>query len=127
MRKLSDYKGEEAIDLLADIIEPMALILADKSVRAMVENKDEKVPIIKLVKPLLKSHKKELIEILARVAEMPVEEYEKTISVFTLPIQVMDLINDPMVQSLFTSQSQTAVTSLASFGSVTENTEAEGK
>lgn len=127
MRKLSDYKGEEAIDLLADIIEPMALILADKSIRAMVENKDEKVPIIKLVKPLLKSHKKELIEILARVAEMPVEEYEKTISVFTLPIQVMDLINDPMVQSLFTSQSQTAVTSLTSFGSVTENTEAEGK
>ena len=126
MRRLADYKGEEAIDLLADIIEPMAIILADKSVRAMAENKDEKVPIVKLVKPMLKNHKKELIEILARVAEMPVEEYEKTISVFILPIQVMDFFNDPMVQSLFTSQSQTAVTSLASFGSVTESTEAKG-
>lgn len=126
MKKLSDYKGEEALDVLADIIEPMAIILADKDVKAMVMNKDEKTPIIKLVKPLIKNHKSEVIAILARVADMPVEEYEKTVNVFTLPVQLMDLINDPQVKSLFQSQSQTAVTSLASFGSATENIEAKG-
>lgn len=121
MKKLSDYKGEEALDVLADIIEPFALVLADPEIQEMAK---VKAAPIKYVKPALKNHKKEVIEILARIEDVPVEEYEKSVNIFTLPSVVLGFINDPQVRDLFTSQSQTTVTSLASSGSATENTEA---
>lgn len=124
MKKLSDYKGEEAIELMADIIEPLAVILADEAVQKLAKA-GEKAPV-KYVKPMLKNHSAEVIEVLARIADEPVEEYNEKVNVFTLPAQLLALVNDPQVRSLFTLQGQTAVTSLASFGSATENTEAEG-
>ena len=123
--KLSDYKGEEALDVLADIIEPLAMIISDKEIQALA--KQENTPAIKFIKPAIKNHKSELIEILARLENMPVEEYSETVNLFTLPMQVLDLINDPEVQSLFRSQGKSQLTSLASSSSATENTEAEGK
>ena len=105
--KLSDYKGEDAIEVLADIIEPLALILADKEIRQLVQDKDAKTAPIKLVKPALKNHKREVLEILARIENVPVDEYAETVNVFTLPMQVLDFINDKNVQNLFTSQRQT--------------------
>ena len=132
MKKLSDFKGEEAIDVLADIIEPLGAIIADKEIQELrkkvLENKDKKdkdsVKIVAFVKPILKNHKHEVIEILARLNEQPVDEYAKTVGIFTLPIELTALLSDPNMTSLFMSQSQTDVTSLASFGSATESTEA---
>lgn len=108
--KLSDYKGEDAIEVLADIIEPLALILSDKDIRELLSNKKDGTAVapIKLVKPALKNHKREVLEILARIENMPVDEYAETVNVFTLPKQVLDFVNDPNVQSLFTSQHQTS-------------------
>ena len=105
--KLSDYKGEDAIEVLADIIEPLAIILADNEIRELVQDKNTRTAPIKLVKPALKNHKKEVLEILARIENVPVDEYAETVNVFTLPMQVLDFINDKNVQSLFTSQRQT--------------------
>lgn len=124
MKKLSDYKGEEAIELMADIIEPMVALIGDAEVQKLAKA-GEKAPV-KYVKPMLKGHSKEVIEILARIEGEPVETYGEKVNPLTLPIQLLALINDPQVRSLFTLQGQTAVTSLASFGSATENTEAEG-
>ena len=127
--KLSDYKGEEALDVLADIIEPVAFILADKEIREMRETaaKEKKtIPMIKYITPAIKNHKKEIIQILARLENKTPEEYEAEISLVTLPMQVLELINDPEIQKLFTSQSQSPETPSASSGSVTESTEAKG-
>lgn len=123
--RLSDYKGEEALDVLADIIEPMAKILSDEQIQKLSKQKD--VPAIAYIKPMIKNHKKEIIEVLARLENMPVEEYEKTITLFTLPKQVLELVNDPEVQSLFPSQEQSQAKSSASSVPVTEITEAKGK
>ena len=120
--KLSDYKGEEALDVLADIIEPLSIILSDKEIQELT--KQENVPPIKFIKPAIKNHKREIIEVLARLENQPVEEYEKTVTLLTLPKQVLDLVNDPEVQNLFQSQGETPVTTLASSSSATENTEA---
>ena len=120
--KLSDYKGEEALDVLADIIEPLAMIISDKEIQEL--SKQKNVPAVRFIKPAIKNHKRELIQVLARLENQPVEEYEKTITIFTLPSQVLDLINDPEVQSLFRSQGKSQVTQLASSSSATENTEA---
>lgn len=103
MKKLSDYKGEEAIDLLADIMEPLALILADSEIQKLVKSRS---PYIKYVKVALKNHKKEVIEILAMIEGVPFEEYVKTVTFLTLPTHVMAVINDPQMKSLFTLQGQ---------------------
>ena len=123
--RLSDFKGEEALDVLADIIEPLANIIADEEIQKL--NKQENTPLIAMVKPAIKNHKKDLIEILARLENQPVEQYEKNMSLLTLPKQVMELLNDPEVQSLFQSQGKSEITSLASSSSATENTEASAE
>ena len=123
--RLSDFKGEAALDVLADIIEPLANILSDKEIQAL--SKQDNTPVIAMVKPAIKNHKHDLIVILARLEEMPVDEYEKTMSLFTLPKQVLELLNDPEVQSLFQSQGQTKMKSFADSTSAMENTGANGK
>ena len=121
--RLSDFKGEEALDVLADIIEPLTLILADSEIQKLAKS-GEKVPPIKYVKPAIKNHKKEIIEVLARLDNKSVEEYSKTMNLLTLPKQVLDLISDPEVQSLFHSQEGCQVTQLASSSPATATTEA---
>ena len=120
--KLSDFKGEEALDVLAEIIEPLTIILADKDIQEL--SKQKNTPALKYVKPMLKNHKKEVIEVLAILDRKTVEEYTASMSLITLPLQVMELINDPEVQNLFSSQEQTLATTFASSSPATENTEA---
>ena len=125
--KLSDFKGEEALDVLADIIEPLTYVLADEEIQEMRKKAQEAkqpLPYIKYVTPALRNHKPEIIQILARLERKTVDEYKETMNLLTLPMQVLDLISDPEIQSLFQSQSQIPVTPLASSGSVLENTEA---
>lgn len=121
--RLSDFKGEEAIDALADIIEPITAILSDKKI---FELSQKKARPIEYVQPMLKEHKTEVIAILARLENKTVEEYKKGLTLVTLPMQVLELINDPEIQNLFHSQEQSKVKPLASSSPATETTEAEG-
>lgn len=116
--KLSEIKGEAALDAVADIIEPLAKIASDK--RFMQELRSGK-PKLLLIKFLLKEHKQEVLEILAVLDQKTVEEYMETVNLITLPQQILEAINDPEVAVLFQSQGQTEKTS---FGSATENIEA---
>ncbi len=133
MKKLSDYKGEEAFDVLADIIEPFCTILADKDMQKLNRdnidlkkrtNGKEKIPTIKFITVALKNKKKEVIQVMARIEGVTPEEYLKTVNGVTLPLAVLNQVTDPEVQNLFTLQSQTQESSSASSGSATENTEA---
>lgn len=99
--RLSDFKDDEALDVLADILEPTAGILADEEIQKM---RDEKANRIKIVAYVIRHHKQEIIEILARLDCTPVEEYH--VNAVTLPIKLLELVNDPEVQILFTQQSQ---------------------
>lgn len=113
--KISEVKGEAALDLLADLIEPAAEILSDPKVRELagVGNK------IAIVKHLIKEHKRSVIEILAITDGVPVDEYE--VNVFTIPIKLLQLFNDPELVSFFTSQGM-MTTSIPSTD-ILENTE----
>ena len=135
--KLSDYKGEEALDVLADIIEPLTYILADEEIQKMqaeeqkrkaeaIKNKKpfRSTPLIKYVTPAIRNHKPEIIQVLARLNNQTPEEYTAGLSLATLPMQVLEFISDPEIQTFFTSQSQSPSTPSASSGSVTESIEA---
>lgn len=68
MKRLSDYVGEDAIDLWADLLEPIALVLADPNIKALYESGK---PKLLLAKEILKSHKAEAEEIIARIDPTP--------------------------------------------------------
>lgn len=113
--KLSDYQGEDALDLLADILEPITDIAADERLKNVINNSKNKLEIVYF---LLKNHKKEILAILARIEGVDVADYKCT--VFTLPKAVLEFINDESVAELFRSQGQ--MKELLNSGSATENT-----
>lgn len=115
--KLSDIKGDEAFEVLADLIDPASAIMADKEVETSFRSE----PRLAFIKLLLKKHSKEITEILAILDRKPVEEYE--VNLVALPVKVMELLNDPELEGLFQSQGQTETSS----GSATENTEVKEK
>lgn len=121
--RLSDYKGEDALDLIADLMEPIGCILEDKKFQQAVESVENNSQLLKVAKHLLKNHKRECIEILARIDGIPVKEYKP--NVFELTKKVVELIGDPQVQELFISQGQ--IKTAANFGSATGNTEDKEK
>lgn len=116
--KISDYKDEEALDLVADLIEPAGKIFSDQKLREAIKEENARSKVAKLI---IKNHKTEIIEILARINNTPVKEYHFT--VMSLLTDVMDIIQDEELMAVFTSQGQK--TESTSSGSVSENTEAK--
>ena len=93
--KLSEYKNEQALDILADILEPSSKIFSDKEVKKAFETGDK----IRGIKAAIKTHKSEIIEILAVLDGVPVAEYE--CNVLTLPIKLLEILNDTDLMSFF--------------------------
>ena len=113
--RLSDFKGEAALELLADLIEPAGEILSDKAVADAYRGKNK----LKAVSIAIKNHKTAVMRIMATLDGVPVEEFK--CNVFTLPIKLMEIMNDPELGLLFGSQGQTG--DATSSGSASENTE----
>lgn len=112
--KLSEYQGEAALDLLADLIEPAGEIMSDKEIGDVFkENRFKAIGIA------IKNHKKAVMQILATMDGVPVDEYK--CNVFSLPVKILEILNDPDLVQLFTYQGQTGDAN--SSGSASENTE----
>jgi len=99
--RLSDIKNEQALDTLAEIIEPAAEILADPEVKKIYKSD---TPKVKLASYIIKNHKENLIEIMAHLEGKEPEKY--TFNLLTLPKMVLELLNDPALGDLFISQAQ---------------------
>ena len=97
MRKVTDIKGEEALDVLADIIDPAVEIMVDPEIRKL-SHENNKMAIIKAI---LKDHKKSIIEILATMEGMSVDEFMTKLNILTLPYKVLSLFNDKELISFF--------------------------
>ena len=115
MMKLSEIKGQEAIDVLADLMSPASIIFTDKEVVKLLRGGEK----IKAIQAMLKSHSKEVIEMLAILDREDPKTYEP--SIVTLPMKLLEFFNDPEVSELFFSQEQTKDETSSS--SVTEITE----
>lgn len=102
--KLSDIKGERVLDVIADIIDPIANMVQDKDVAAMF--KREAVPdgmeardffakrMCKGLPVLLKSHKADIIAIMAAIEGVTPEQYAKSLDFPKLFTDVMELVTD---------------------------------
>lgn len=114
--KLSDYKGEDALELLADILEPAAEIFGDKELGEMYKGG---VTVIQLVAKAIKKHKGAVLAILAAAEGKSADEYD--CNVLTLPAKIMELLNDKELKPFFTVLAGQNGGNAS--GSATENTE----
>lgn len=101
MKKLSEYKDEEALDVLADLLDPMISILADSELKDAFNSSENKIAVVKIA---IKNHKKEVMEILATLEGIPVEEYH--CNIFTLPVKCLEILNDKELVDFFNMQAQ---------------------
>ncbi len=107
MKKLNEYHDEEALDLLADLVEPVAELVADKEfAKAFDTNKAAAVRIA------IKAHKPTVMQILARLDGVPLEEYH--CDLFTIPARLIELISDPSLLAVFSSSEATSAASESS-------------
>lgn len=102
--KLSDIKGDRVLDVIADIIDPIANIVQDKDVAAMFER--EAVPegmdardffakrMRKGMPVLLKGHKADIIAIMAAIEGVTPEQYAASLDIPKLFTDVMELVTD---------------------------------
>ena len=95
MKKLSEIKGEEALDVLAEIIEPAAEIFNDENVKNAIKVDNNKAKAAKII---LKNHKKAIFTLMAALEETPVEEYKTNL--FALPMLILNILNDHELQKL---------------------------
>lgn len=100
--KLSDFKGEKAIEVFADLLEPIAEILKDNEIVALVQT--ENVKQIDVIKKILKGHSESVVQILAILEGEDPKTYQPNI--IALPKKLIEIFNDEAFIDLFTSQSQ---------------------
>ena len=111
--KLSEFKDDAALELIADIIEPATEILADPAIKESFSR--SKMAAIKVA---IKNHKSAIKEIIARLDGKTPDECHFT--AISLPIKLLSMFNDPDLQQLFTSSGQKADETACS--SASENT-----
>lgn len=102
--KLSDIKGDRVLDVIADIIDPIANMAQDKDVAAMFERKA--VPegmgareffaerMRKGMPVLLKGHKADIIAVMAAIDGVTPEQYAESLDFAKLFTDVMELVTD---------------------------------
>ena len=88
--------NEEELDLFCDLLDPVSEILTDRAVVDNLRRGGNKIPAIKYA---IKNHKAAVIQILARIDGVPVEDYK--VSAITIPVRLLALVNLPEVQDLF--------------------------
>ena len=115
MKKLSEYKNEEALEMLAELIDPCAEVFGDDDFKKGATTNNFALA----AKAMCKNHPKATIKILSVLDGVPVDKYE--CNLLTLPMRVIELLNDPELLAFFTYQGQSE--DEADSGSVTENTE----
>lgn len=102
MIKLSEIKGEAALEMTADLLEPIEEILTNGVTAAYIsEGKHSKMAI---VAHLLRHCKKPVIKILAILNGKSPEEYESEMNVASLPAALLAVLNDKELMALFNQQ-----------------------
>ncbi len=111
--RLSDIKGDRTLDVIADIIDPIANIAEDETAAELFTRK--KLPegmtpkkfllkrARKSVPALLKGHKEDVITILSTIEGTSPESYKGALSLAKLFKDCVELLTDEVFISFFTS------------------------
>lgn len=118
MKKLSDYHGDEAIELWADMLDPLSKILEDDKIKNIVRSGKPKLLI---AKEILKKHKKEALEIMLRIDPTPIDGLNVVLRLVNI---LTDIGSNEEIKGFF-GYAEQEKTGKGSSGSVTESIEGE--
>lgn len=118
--KISELENEAALDLLADLIEPSAIIFSDPEIKNMYNTN---AGYMQLIHYVLKHHQAPIVQILATLDGVPVEEYHANIP--TMIKALLEILNDKDLTDFFISVAPRE--GQRSSGSAMESTEGKGK
>jgi hypothetical protein len=104
MRRLQDIKGLEAMDVLADLLDPVTELVKKPEILKVID--ENGLNDIETIKALIKGGKMEVLQILAILDGRPIEEFLETFDILTLPVMLYQTFNDDALQAVFTSQGQ---------------------
>jgi len=115
MKRLSDYQGEAAIELWAELLEPIGAVLQDEEVRNALSEKGTST--MHKVQAILKTHKADASKILLTIDPTPLTGLNIIARLLDL---VLEVENSEEFAGFFGSVQQR--TEEESSGSVTANT-----
>lgn len=122
MKKLSEFKDDEAMDVLAEILDPMVNIMKNKDFVLAIRGdreKEIKPNRVEAIKIAIKDNRSDVVKVMAVLNETPVEEFHYNL--LTLPQMMVEMFNDKELMGFFGYQSEKD--SETSSGSATESTE----
>lgn len=99
--KISDFRNEDALDLLADLIEPAAHIFSDKQVEKAYRDGDR----IGAIKHAIKDHKTDVIAIVAALDGTTPDKCD--FDAITLLSKILEILSDQELVNFFGSQGRT--------------------
>lgn len=122
MKKLSEFKDDEAMDVLAEILDPMVNMMKNKDfVLALRGDRQKEIRPnrVEAIKIAITDHRSDVVKIMAVLNETPVEEFHYNL--LTLPQMMVEMFNDKELMDFFGYQSEKD--SQIPFGSAMENSE----
>lgn len=115
--KLSDIRGERTLEVIADLIEPIAVIAEDEEAIAFFKPQKPKkgqTPkqafaerVRKGAPALLKGHKEEITVILATIKGVPRDEYLEQLTLAQLIGDMVELLTDEVFLGFLPSSETT--------------------
>ena len=118
MKRFSDYKGNEAIELWADLLEPITKIFQDQQIAQTVKSGKA---VFQIASEILKKHSKEASEILLRIDPTPLDG----LNIILRLAELVQEISEREELKTFFGFTPQAMMGKESTGSHTESTEAE--
>ena len=116
MRVLSEIRGEEVFDVIADIIDPVANIVSDSDVMEYLrgEAKPDGVDSVeffanrlrKSLPRLLREHKSDIVTILSKIDGVTYDEYMSQMTLGSLMGDVMAVMTDDGFLAFLSSQEE---------------------
>lgn len=98
-RRLEDFKGDEAWDVIIELVDPIAEIATDEDVKKAITT-----DLKSAAKAIVKNHKAAATTVLAVLSERDPEELRATINPIDIMAGVLSILQDANVINLFLSQ-----------------------
>lgn len=122
MRKLSEIRDDEAMDALAEILDPVVNLAKNEKFKIAIrgdKKKNIKPNRLEAVKIAMTENRRDIVTIMAVLEGEKVEDFHY--NMITLPKMILDLLNDKEMIDFFHYQAEKD--SETSSGSATESTE----
>ena len=114
MGKILDARGEDALDVLADLLDPVTEIAQDEEISAMMRTGGT-ATVAQFAAAILRKHKSAVVQIMAIDDGKTPDEERKVLSAITIPARLMKLLSVPAIKEMLFGAAETSGSADGSF------------